>query len=97
MFNKPMLQITLIVVVVITVAFIIVVALRPDDFRVTRSTIIAAPPAAVFSHVNELKKWASSTISVESVARHPEFPGNEVEHGQQVLGGWTAPGFALGG
>jgi hypothetical protein len=35
----------------------VVVALQPADFRVTRSATIAAPPEAVFPHVNELKKW----------------------------------------
>lgn len=33
------------------------VASRPAEFRVTRSASFAAPPAAVFAHVNELQKW----------------------------------------
>jgi carbon monoxide dehydrogenase subunit G len=33
------------------------VALQPAQYRVERSATIAAPPASVFSHVNELKKW----------------------------------------
>lgn len=37
--------------------FILIVATRPGDFRITRSTIIAAPPAAVFPYVNDLRKW----------------------------------------
>lgn len=35
----------------------IVVAMQPGEFAVERSTTIAAPPAVVFSHVNDLRKW----------------------------------------
>jgi len=34
----------------------VVVALRPSEFRVTRSTTIAAPAEAVFAQVNDLHK-----------------------------------------
>lgn len=37
--------------------FLVVVALQPSHFSITRSTTIAAAPAAVFPHVNELRKW----------------------------------------
>lgn len=37
--------------------FIVVVALRPSDFRVTRSGSMTAPVSTVFTQVNELKKW----------------------------------------
>ena len=33
------------------------VATRPSEYRVTRSAVLPAAPAAVFPHVNELKKW----------------------------------------
>ncbi len=52
-----MLKKILIALASIIVVFILVVATRPADFRVTRSTTIAALPDAVFPHVNELKKW----------------------------------------
>jgi hypothetical protein len=55
--KKPMLKIILIAVPVVIVVFLIIVALQPPDFRVARSVTIAAPPDAVFPHVNELKKW----------------------------------------
>lgn len=42
---------------VIVVLFLIIVATRPSDFRVTRSAAIAAPPEHVFPHVNELRNW----------------------------------------
>jgi len=52
-----MLKKILIGLAVVIVVFVIVVATRPSDYRVSRSATIAAPPAAVFPHVNELKKW----------------------------------------
>lgn len=33
------------------------VASRPSRFAVTRSTVIAAPPSAVFPHVDNLRAW----------------------------------------
>jgi hypothetical protein len=36
--------------------FLIVVAMRPADFRYARSISIAAPASAVFPHVNDFKK-----------------------------------------
>ncbi|MBE0542104.1 MAG: SRPBCC family protein [Verrucomicrobia bacterium] len=44
---------------VVIIVFLIVVALQPSEYRVTRSVTIAASPEAVFPHVNELKKWAA--------------------------------------
>ena len=52
-----MLKKILIGLLVIIIVFLVVVALQPADFRVTRSATIAAPPEVVFPHVNELKKW----------------------------------------
>jgi hypothetical protein len=42
---------------VIIAVFVVIVAMRPVDFRVTRSDNISASPAVVFAQVNELKKW----------------------------------------
>lgn len=33
------------------------VALQPSTFRIERSTIVVAPPAAVFSEVNDFRQW----------------------------------------
>jgi uncharacterized protein YndB with AHSA1/START domain len=44
-------------IVVVVGAFLAYVAMRPADLRVTRSIVIAAPPQAVFAHVNDFKKW----------------------------------------
>jgi hypothetical protein len=42
---------------VFVVGFCVIVAMRPADFRVVRSTTISAAPDAVFPHINDLKKW----------------------------------------
>ncbi len=42
---------------VIIIVFVVVVALQPSEFTVTRSAAIAAPPEAVFAQVNDLHKW----------------------------------------
>jgi hypothetical protein len=47
----------LIALVVVLVLFVVMVALRPSEFRVTRSAAIAAPPDAVFAQVNDLHNW----------------------------------------
>jgi len=52
-----MLKIILISIAVIIVVFVVVVSLRPADFKVTRSAAIGAPPEVVFPLVNELRKW----------------------------------------
>lgn len=47
----------LIAIAAIVVIFVVIVATRPSDFRIARSTTIAAPPAVIFEQVNELRKW----------------------------------------
>ena len=47
----------LIGVAVLVVAFIVFVASRPDNFRVTRSATVPAPAAMVFEQVNDLHKF----------------------------------------
>ncbi|BCU78435.1 SRPBCC family protein [Luteolibacter sp. LG18] len=39
------------------IVFLVVAALQPADFKITRSATVAAPPAAVFEHVNDYHKW----------------------------------------
>ena len=58
MTKKPMLNVILIAIPVIIVVFLIIVALQPSSYRVTRSAVIAAPPDALFPHINDLKQWA---------------------------------------
>lgn len=57
MLKKPALKYVLSVLMIFVAAFVVIVALQPSDFRVTRSAAIAAPPEAVFSQVNDLHRW----------------------------------------
>ena len=54
---KKVLLAVLASVAVILIGFVIVVALQPDEFRVTRSAKMAAPPAMVFAQVNDYHNW----------------------------------------
>ena len=47
----------LIGLVLLTAAFATVVWVQPDDYRLTRQTVIAAPASAIFPHVNDLRQW----------------------------------------
>ena len=42
---------------VLLIVFVIVVATRPAEFRITRTTTIAAPAAEIFSLVNDFQRW----------------------------------------
>ena len=44
---------------VVVTGLLVVVATRPSDYRVTRTTRISAPPSAVFAYVNDLQKFNS--------------------------------------
>jgi hypothetical protein len=39
------------------VIFVVIVALQPAEFRIARSAMIAAPPAATFAQVNDFHNW----------------------------------------
>jgi polyketide cyclase/dehydrase/lipid transport protein len=54
-----MLRKIFIAVVALILVFVVLVATRPADFRVSRSATISAAPAAVFDEVNDLHKWQS--------------------------------------
>ena len=52
-----MLKKILIAIAAVIVLFVVIVALQPAQFRVTRSATIAAPPTVVFAHVNDFHQW----------------------------------------
>jgi hypothetical protein len=52
-----MLMPILIALAVIVVLFVIIVASRPSEFRVSRSLAMNAPAETVFLHVNTLRNW----------------------------------------
>lgn len=43
--------------VVLIAAFAIYVAVQPSEYRISRSTTIDAPPAAIFTQVNDFHLW----------------------------------------
>ncbi len=45
------------VLVGIVLVFLGIVAMQPTDYKITRSAVIAAPPNAVFAHVNDFHLW----------------------------------------
>src|SRR5262245_42636555 len=52
-----MLKKILIALVVLIGIFVVVVATRPSEFRVSRSAKMTAPPATVFEQVNDFHQW----------------------------------------
>jgi polyketide cyclase/dehydrase/lipid transport protein len=52
-----MLKKILIGLAALVVILLVVVALQPDNYRVSRTAEIAAPPPAVFAQVNDFEKW----------------------------------------
>src|SRR5215212_10157571 len=46
----------LIGIVALIAILLIVIAMRPSDFRYARSTVITAPASIIFPHVNDFKK-----------------------------------------
>lgn len=47
----------LIALAVAVAIFVIAVSMQPEDFKITRSTEIAAPPAKVYAVVNDIRRW----------------------------------------
>jgi hypothetical protein len=47
----------LLALVVLAVALAALIASRPAAFRLERSTVVAAPPAAVFAQLNDFRRW----------------------------------------
>jgi len=68
----------LLVLAVLVAAFLIVVAIQPDEFRVTRSASITAPPAEIFAKVNNFHQWEawSPWAKLDPAARNT-FSGPE--------------------
>ena len=54
---QDMLYIVLISIAVVIVLFLVIVSMQSAEFRVTRTTTIAAPASVIFPHVNDLHNW----------------------------------------
>jgi uncharacterized protein YndB with AHSA1/START domain len=90
----------------VIVILAVVIALRPAEFRVDRSLAVAAPPEAVFPHVNDLRKWTewspwekldpamerSYEGAPEGAGAHYAWKGNsDVGHGRMEIAESEAP------
>jgi len=52
-----MLPTILIALLLLIIAFVVLVAMRPSQFRVTRAAAFDAPPEVVFPQINNLHNW----------------------------------------
>lgn len=50
-------MLTLVVIVVVVALLLVVIVSRPEDFSISRSATVAAPPEKVFPQVNDLHNW----------------------------------------
>lgn len=83
-----MLKKILIALVVVLAAFLVIVAIQPSEFRVERTTTIAAPADAVFGQVNDLHKWeAWSPWAKLDPAAKVTFEGPDAGQGRR----WAGP------
>lgn len=83
-----MLQMLLLTLVALIALFAIYVALQPAGFRISRSTTIAAPPEAVFAHVDTLARWdAWSPWAKRDPKATTTFDGPA--HGPGASFGWS--------
>jgi len=55
--GRSVLMRVLLALAVIIVGLVIVIAMQPADFRIERSTMIAAPPDEIFAQVNDFHAW----------------------------------------
>ncbi len=73
-----MIKLLLLAFVFLVGGLLAVIATRPANFRVSRSATIAAPPAAVFAHVNDFRRWeAWSPWAKMDPNSRAEFAGPE--------------------
>jgi carbon monoxide dehydrogenase subunit G len=83
-----MLLTILIAALLLLIAFLIVVAIQPSTFRVSRSAEIAAPPDAVFTEVNDLHRWeAWSPWAKIDPASRTTYAG--AESGEGAIMSWA--------
>lgn len=79
-----MLKKILIALVVIIAAFAVYVALLPSHYSLARSIVIAAPPDAVFSQINDFRRWdAWSPWAKLDLTAKTEFRGPQSGKGSE--------------
>jgi len=52
-----MLKKILLGLVAVIAILLVVIAIQPADFKISRTAVIPAPPAAIFERINDLHKW----------------------------------------
>lgn len=94
-----LLHIILIAVPVLIIPFFIIVAMRPNEFRVTRSAVLPAAPETLFDQVNHVRKWEAwspwekkdltMTKTYDGppagVGAHSHWAGNKVGEGMMTI------------
>ena len=80
-----MLKFFLIGLAAILLLLVLIVALRPSDFRITRSATFAVPPPILFEHVNDLHRWNdwSPWAKLDPNARYT-YSGSETGPGARL-------------
>jgi hypothetical protein len=82
-----MTQILALVAAIAFIGFIAYVATRPNELRVTRETLIAAPPERIYGHLVNLPGWrAWSPWEKKDPAMKRTFEGPE--SGPGAVYGW---------
>ncbi|MBX7055940.1 MAG: SRPBCC family protein [Pyrinomonadaceae bacterium] len=56
---KKVLLSAIVIISAIVALFCVIAAFQPEDFRITRSATIKAPPARVFEQIDDFHKWES--------------------------------------
>jgi hypothetical protein len=83
-----MLLTILLIALLLLLAFLVVVAIQPSTFRVSRFTNIAAPPDVVFADVNDLHRWeAWSPWAKIDPASRSTYAG--AESGEGAIMSWA--------
>ncbi|MHC5538871.1 SRPBCC family protein [Singulisphaera rosea] len=86
--ERPVWKKVVLGVVAVVVVFVVVVALRPSQYKVERSTTIAASPADVFTQVNDFHAWdAWSPWAKLDPASKSTFSGSS--SGQGAVFAWA--------
>lgn len=79
------------VVIVIVAIFLVVAATRPASYRVSRKTLIAAPPAVAYAQVVDFHKWSAwSPWAKLDPAMKTKFSG--APEGTGAVYDWTGNG-----
>ncbi|OQW79997.1 MAG: polyketide cyclase [Proteobacteria bacterium ST_bin11] len=80
-----MLNIILIFVAVVALIILVFASRQPDTFQVSRSISMAAPPATVFTQINDLQNWQawSPWAKLDPNAKH-SFSGPQAGAGANM-------------